>query len=147
MSDLHGERFLHFVDNFFDQFPFGSSRRALTGPSGEEVVRYRPRSNLVEHQDGWYISCDMPGVDKSTISIDMSPDNVLTIKAESSREEQREGDHYHWHERHARSFSRSVRLPVNVNKEGITAKLENGVLRVHVPKSEAVPGHITVQVE
>jgi HSP20 family protein len=44
------------------------------------------------------------------------------------------------------SFSRSIELPHDVNAEAIAATLENGILRVQLPKAEAVrPREITIR--
>ncbi|MDA0245111.1 MAG: Hsp20/alpha crystallin family protein [Chloroflexi bacterium] len=52
---------------------------------------------------------------------------------------------YHLRERRYGSFSRSIRLPENVNAEAIEASHENGIVTIAIPKAEAVkPKRINV---
>jgi len=68
----------------------------------------------------------------------VDPDNVLhiTTAKRDMREDRGEegGWRYHRQERYAASSSRSVQLPRNVDASGISARVDNGVLRVLIPK-------------
>jgi HSP20 family protein len=69
--------------------------------------------------------------------IDISLNNgFLTIKGEKKHEKEEKDENYHLIERSYGSFTRSVRLPREVQSDKITASFKNGVLRVTLPKSE-----------
>jgi HSP20 family protein len=73
-------------------------------------------------------------------------DNVLTIKGETKQESDTTEKNYHVRERHYGSFMRSVTLPIAVNADKIEATHENGVLTLHLPKTEAAqPKRISVK--
>ncbi|MEM6710637.1 MAG: Hsp20/alpha crystallin family protein, partial [Pseudomonadota bacterium] len=74
-------------------------------------------------------------------------DGVLTVNGERNRTVQGEGVTRHRLERRYGSFSRSFRLPEDVQVEGISAKAKNGVLALTLAKREEVtPQRIEVEV-
>lgn len=98
-----------------------------------------------ETEDAYVVSADVPGVAADDIDIKLH-DNVLTISAETSYENEEERGHAILQERRYGSFSRSLRFPVNVNNDSVEADYNNGVLTITVPKAEEVkPRRITVK--
>ncbi|KAH2027866.1 hypothetical protein KXV43_000631 [Aspergillus fumigatus] len=93
---------------------------------------YRPRVLPDYRLDG-----ELPGVDKKDIDIELSDDNVLTIKGRSERESTSEDPDQSWwcSERSVGEFRRSFRFPDSVDREGIDASLKDGVLSITVPKT------------
>jgi|APLow6443716910_1056828.scaffolds.fasta_scaffold24716_3 HSP20 family protein len=108
-----------FGDLFFDRL-----WNEWTRWQGEELV---PTFNFYEKEGKYYITAEIPGVDKEDISVSLE-NNVLTIsgKKESSKEE--EGVRYYLKESRYGSFSRSVRLPGEVSEEDIEASYKDGIL-------------------
>lgn len=103
--------------------------------------------DVAETRDGFVIEASLPGVKPEDLDITLQ-DNVLTISGEV-RQEQSAGDkpNYHRVERRYGRFSRSVSLPTQVQSDKVKAHLDHGVLRLEVPKAEAVkPRKITVNV-
>jgi len=84
------------------------------------------------------VRAEAPGFEPSEVDVQVSG-NLLTIKAEKKEEKSKEGDG-HYEERRYRSFHRSVTLPPGVDTSKIEARYKNGVLEVHVPKSEQAKG-------
>ncbi|KAK6792371.1 hypothetical protein RDI58_011452 [Solanum bulbocastanum] len=78
---------------------------------------------------------DIPGVKKEDLKVQIE-DDILEISGERVKEEEKGEDKWHRVERRRGSFCRKFRLPENVNVEGISCGLENGVLTVNVPKKE-----------
>jgi HSP20 family protein len=75
-------------------------------------------------------------------------DGFLTIKGEKKHEREEKDENFHLVERSYGSFTRSVRLPIEVQSDKITASFKNGVLRVTLPKSEeAKKKEIKIKVE
>jgi HSP20 family protein len=103
--------------------------------------------NVSETADAFVIEAVVPGVKAEDLDITLQ-DNVLTVTAET-RQEQQNGDKQAFHrvERRYGRVSRTVGLPTLVQTDAVQATLENGVLRLEIPKAEAVkPRKITVNV-
>ena len=96
----------------------------------------RLRLDLTEHGSHFKVKADMPGMDKENIKVAVN-NGLLQLSGHrsDSREETDASTHMHITERSYGSFSRSIPLPENVDSNGISAKYENGVLDVMLPKS------------
>jgi len=81
------------------------------------------------------VTTDLPGVEKGDVDLDVN-DNMLTISANRSSENEEKNEGYLRRERTYSSFSRTVTLPSTVFPEGAKAKLESGVLSVTLPKMQ-----------
>ena len=102
--------------------------------------------DVIENDDGYVIKASLPGVSAESLDVVLE-DNVLSIKAEVEAEEVAENEQFHIRERRTGHFSRSLRFPVDVNGDEIAATYTNGVLRLNVPKAEAVkPKQINITV-
>ena len=114
-------------------------------------------ANAVEHRssrgDGFakltdageelVLTADLPGVKPEDLDISLEA-NVLTVRAER-KQQKPEGFELVRSERGGLRLSRQIELPVRIDPDGVIAKLENGVLIVHLPKaSEAKPRRIPV---
>lgn len=103
-----------------------------------------PALDLSENAEAYTIELAVPGLKAEQLEIGIE-NNVLTIKGEIKQETKEEGRTYHRVERRYGTFTRSLRLPNTVNAEAISAELNHGVLRLEIPKAEAVkPRKITV---
>ena len=72
-------------------------------------------------------------------------DNRLVISGETKKDEKYEEGNTHIQERRYGSFTRSISLPPNVKADDITAKFENGLLELKLPKSAHSGKKITIQ--
>lgn len=104
------------------------------------VRRWVPAVDLVDEGERYVLSADVPGVAEKDIAIEVE-DNVLRISGErrSEREETREG--YYRAERASGSFSRALRLPEGTDPQAIEASIEQGVLKVSIPKPAEIAPH------
>lgn len=96
--------------------------------------KYAPL-DISEDEKNYYIETDLPGFTKDQISIKIDKD-LLTISANTEKEDEKQTKKYHKKERVSRSCTRSVSLPENIDLENIAAKFENGVLTLTLPKKE-----------
>jgi HSP20 family protein len=114
------------VDRLFDAF-FGADR--------DQSRRWVPPVDLVEAEDHFVLKADLPGLTEQDVSIEVQ-DGTLTISGE--RQAEHESNERGWYriERSFGSFSRSLTLPDGVNADAITARFDNGVLEVSIPKPE-----------
>ena len=108
----------------------------LVGESGlfESAVRRVPAVDVEERADEFVLTADLPGVDPEEIEVALE-DDVLTIRGETEEPSDAEKRRYHVRERRLGRFQRSLTLPGAVSADGVTATLDNGVLRVRVPKA------------
>ena len=93
--------------------------------------------DVAETEDAYIVTASIPGINPDDIDITLE-DNVLTIKGETQSESDEDNTRYHLRERRFGSFSRSLRFPVVVNAEAVSANYTNGVLNLTVPKAEEV---------
>ncbi len=118
------------VDRMFDDFFNGFGRRGVGSPSWAAPT---PSLDLTETEKEIVVTAEMPGLDDKDFEVNVSGD-LLTLKGEKKAEhEHRNGDSYYM-ERRFGSFSRSVRLPFEVQDEKVDARYEKGVLTIRVPK-------------
>jgi len=104
--------------------------------------------NVSETADAFVVEAVVPGVKAENLDITLQ-DNVLTLTAETRQEQQNSGKQANFHrvERRYGRVSRTVGLPTLVQADAVQATLENGVLRLEIPKAEAVkPRKISVAV-
>ncbi|HMM94062.1 Hsp20/alpha crystallin family protein [Phycicoccus sp.] len=94
-------------------------------------------------EDGTYVlRAEMPGIDPDKdVTLNIEGD-LLTIRGER-REEEREKTH---HEFHYGAFTRSLRLPHDVQPDEVKASYTDGVLEVRVPLHVGSPEPVTIPV-
>jgi len=127
------------LDSLFDGFFNGGNARSL--------ATWTPVVDVREDENGIHVSTELPGLTGKDVKVTVD-NGVLSISGEKRREiEQGEkGSGYHLVERRYGRFERSFALPSGVDAEKVSAKFENGVLNVDLPKSEqAKPKQIVVK--
>ena len=125
------ERMRRDMDRLWDSFVEGAPRRR-----GEERGEWLPSLDVSETKNELVVKAEIPGMDAKDIDISLS-DGVLTIKGEKRQEKEEKEEGYHLVERSYGSFTRSIRLPKEIQNEKINASYKNGVLKITLPKSEA----------
>lgn len=108
---------------------------------------WAPSLDVSETRDNFVVKAEVPGIDAKDIDISLTGD-VLTIKGEKRQEKEEKEEDYHLVERSYGSFSRSVRLPAEVESNKIKASYKNGILNITLPKSEKVKAkEVKIKVE
>jgi HSP20 family protein len=106
-----------------------------------------PSVNIKEDKEGYEVELAAPGFDKSDFKIELNND-VLTISSDKKVEnETKEGEQFTRKEFSYQSFSRSFTLPNTVDSEKISAKYENGILKLCIPKKEEAKPKPSKQIE
>lgn len=97
-----------------------------------------PAVNISENDKSYSLEVVAPGFQKENFKLKVD-DDVLTISAESKSESKEEGKEkeYTRREYSYNSFTRSFRLPENVNDENISAAYKDGILNIELPKTSA----------
>ena len=102
-----------------------------------EVGRYYiPHTDIHESTDALFVTMDMPGVGKDNVTINLEK-NVLTITGTidfSNYEDLKPI----YTEYNVGNYTRSFNISSEIDKEGISAKMADGVLALHLPKIKEV---------
>jgi len=106
----------------------------LSSESGSMAI------DLVEHDGEFVATVDLPGFEREDVDLRVS-DHTLHLEAEHDEATEESEEDYLRRERRHQSVQRSVRLPEEVDKEAVTARMKNGVLTVRLPKAESEETH------
>ena len=95
-----------------------------------------PRMNIMETKDNYKLELCIPGLTKDDVklSIDAEGNLVVEMVKENKVEEKKEETRYLRHEFSVEHFRQTVMLPEDIHKEQISAKVENGILDIVIPK-------------
>jgi HSP20 family protein len=105
-----------------------------------------PLVNVREETDVFHVEAEVPGVAPGRVEVFVSNGTELTIEGERPAADA--AGTWHRRERGAGHFRRVLTLPAAVDADKVEARLEHGVLRLTLPKAEAVrPRRINVQGE
>lgn len=96
---------------------------------------WKPAADIIERKNEYVIKADLPEVKKEDVEITLE-NGVLTVKGERRTEETKEDEKLHRVETFYGGFARSFRVPEDVDTSAISAETKDGVLRVHLPKTE-----------
>ena len=129
-----------FGESLIEDF-FGDLARPI-----RSVARYSTpttsvmRTDIRESEAGYELDIDLPGYKKEDVKAELK-DGYLTISAESKQEndKQDENGKYIRRERYYGTCSRSFYVGEEVTQEDIRARFEDGILKLSVPKKEALP--------
>jgi len=117
--------------------------------SGKEnltVADWMPTVDISETDGEYLIKAELPEVKKEDVKVTVE-NGVLTLQGERRQEKEEKGKRFHRVERLYGSFVRSFSLPESVDESGVKAEYTEGVLNLHLPKSEKVkPKAIDVKV-
>ncbi|MEQ1502173.1 MAG: Hsp20/alpha crystallin family protein [Myxococcota bacterium] len=101
-------------------------------PSARRQARYQPAVDVIERDDGWLLILEVPGVPRSSLNIRLDGSRLVV---RGDKPAAREGGKARVAEREVGAFQREFLVPFQVRAEGITARLEDGVLTVALPRS------------
>ncbi len=118
------------IDSLFDDF-FGDSFMPAFFADDSQI-----KVDVKENEKEYIVEADLPGVKKEEINVELNNDR-LTISVARNEEVNEEGENYIRKERRSGSYSRSFHVE-NVIEDQISAKFENGVLSMVLPKREKV---------
>jgi HSP20 family protein len=107
----------------------------LEGNGGRTPQTWVPALDVWETPTEVVYAFDLPGIPEDDISIEVK-DETLTVSAERSKTEEASDNGFYRFERRYGSFARAVGLPQGVDQDHISARYENGVLEIRVPKPE-----------
>jgi HSP20 family protein len=108
--------------------------------------RWIPAMDLVETDDQYVLTADLPGLTEADINLEFEG-GVLTLSGERKSEQTERREGFYRLERATGSFSRSLTLPEGVDPDEVKATFDKGVLEVRIPKPEQrKPKKVAIQV-
>ena len=96
----------------------------------QEYAETTPLVDIIEQGGGVKVLMDVPGVVKESVALDVK-DHMLTATADSILTREGRG----------LRFKRRFQISDEIDVSGITAKIDEGVLEIHLPKSESAKVH------
>ena len=101
-----------------------------------------PRMNIMETKDNYKLELCIPGLTKEDVKLSIDAEGNLVVEMvkedKSEKKENKEEMRYLRHEFSVEHFRQTVMLPEDIHKEQISAKVENGILTVEIPKVKKV---------
>ena len=147
LPSIFGENlFDDFFDDSFERELRAMNRNPLYGKHGRNLMK-----TDVRELDGSYeLDVDLPGFKKDEVTVDLK-DGYLTISAAKGldKDESNKKGKFLRHERYAGSMSRSFYVGDDVESADVSAKFEDGILKISVPKAapKELPKHTTITIE
>ena len=110
-------------------------KQEVQGESTRPGPVFRPDVDILERANGYVIYADLPGVDESSVDVRFEK-GTLTLDARlaSVPEESLRPLHAEYR---CGTYHRSFRLSEDIDPEGVSARMQNGVLELDLPKSAA----------
>ena len=97
-----------------------------------------PRMNIMETKDNYKLELCIPGLTKEDVKLSIDADGNLVVEmikeSKNEKKENKEEMRYLRHEFSVEHFRQTVMLPEDIHKEQISAKVENGILDIVIPK-------------
>ena len=99
-----------------------------------------PAINVIEHENAYELELAALGMTKQDFNVHLDEEGDLVINMEKKTDNKEEGrtGHYLRREFSYTKFQQTMLLPEDANREDISAKVENGVLTVSIPKIRKV---------
>ena len=132
MPSIFGENlFDDFFDDDFSMFPTLTGRNPLYGKHAKNLMK----TDVRETENTYELDIDLPGFKKDEISIDLK-DGYLSISAAKGldRDQEDKKGKYIRQERYAGACSRSFFVGEGVEPKDVSAKFEDGILKISLPK-------------
>lgn len=88
-----------------------------------------------QKDDRFEVEAEVPGVPKESINVEVD-NNVVYLNIERKEEQEEGGEDTQWHrtERRFGQVKRAFRLPETADTERVDGSVENGILRLNIPK-------------
>ena len=147
MPSIFGENlFDNFFNDDFSMFPMLTGRNAAYTKPAAGLMK----TDVRETENTYELDIDLPGFKKEDISVDLK-DGYLSISASSNTDnsEKDEKGKYIRQERYTGSCRRSFYVGKSVTPSDVSARFEDGILKLSMPKhvEQALPESTSVAIE
>ena len=104
--------------------------------SNSDFWEFEPKIQVTESKDAVNVIAEIPGIDEKDIDLKISADGMLSIGGEKKNKSEENSKDNCFSEISYGAFKRNIQLPWDLDYEATTAKYNNGVLTVSIPKSQ-----------
>jgi len=112
-----------------------------------EAEAWTPSADITETGKEYLIKANLPEVKREDVKVTLE-NGALTITGERRREKEEKGENEIRVESFYGTFARSFSLPENIDTRNVRAESKDGVLKIHIPKTEAAtPRTINIDVK
>jgi HSP20 family protein len=126
----------HEMDRLFESFlrePFGPIHWPMSSQEN-----WMPAVDVAESEGEVTVRAEIPGMDPKDLDVHVTG-NQLVLAGEKKDTSETKGENCYCSETRYGSFHRSIPLPEGVNPEDVQAEYANGVLTLHMKKSQPTP--------
>jgi len=102
---------------------------------------WQPAFDITEDSKNYYLTLDLPGVNKKDINLSIVND-VLTVSGFRNSSENQNSDYARFNQVNYGDFEKSFHLPENANQDKVSAKMDSGVLSLTLKKAKEIPDDI-----
>ena len=121
-------------DTFFS--PFMNPFKTFGTAGSMDLIETRvPLCDIIDKGDKYTISLEVPGIQKDKIEV-KATEEYLTVSGVEEKKNEKEEGNYVLRERTYKSFSRKIPFSENIIPAKIDATVENGILKIEVPKQK-----------
>ena len=103
----------------------------------DEVLGKDMKTNILEKDDAYIVTSEIPGVSKENIKIDVADNNLTISVSKKDNKETKEKKNYLVKEISEASYNRTFYLE-DMDEDNISAKMDNGILTITVGKVKEV---------
>ena len=136
MPSIFGE---DLMDRWFNDMDreFARMEKPLYGRNAKNLMK----TDVRERDDGYEVDIELPGFHKDEVQLSLENGylNIVAAKGLDKDEKDKKTGKLIRQERYAGNLSRSFYVGEDIPEDDITAKLEDGVLSLQIPKKEAKP--------
>lgn len=104
-----------------------------------ESLGWSPTVDFSENDDSYVLTAELPGVDVENVYVEVE-DGVLVLKGEKKEEHREHTKEFRLYEREYGAFERRFSLPRSADPDGASARFDNGILTVDLPKRKDAKG-------
>ena len=130
----------------FEMMAMPQGRNPLYGKHAKNMMK----TDIRETENGYELDMDLPGFKKEDVNLELK-DGYLTIEANKALDKDEKDDkgRYLRQERWSGSCSRSFYVGDGVKPSDVSAKFENGILQIALPKAEQkkLPSTTSIAIE
>ena len=140
--ELLQNRLASLFDPSVERMPVGGEKGAGSPNSAE----WMPSVDIAEDDKEYTIKVELPEVQKEDVTVTLE-NGVLMLRGERKFEKEDKNKRYHRIERAYGSFLRSFVMPEDADESKVSAEFKDGMLKVHVAKSEkAKPKSVDIKI-
>ncbi len=113
----------------------GSWPRFAVTDNGSPKFEWLPSADISETEKEYLVRAELPAVKKEDVKVTVDG-GTITIEGERKQRKEEKNEKFHRVESVTGNFTRSFTLPDNVDEKNIRCESQDGVLTVHIPKTE-----------